>query len=137
MKVKTIKSAEVWKAKDGNMKIFEVTLEADGKEYELKTYSEKIAVIGFEGDVQSYTNNRGDKFVKQVPKQGGGFKGQPRDDAAIRAQWAIGQAYSNQPDGAKPEDIEKTAKMLYAMVDRVKGSNDQKIDSFDLDNLPY
>jgi hypothetical protein len=48
---------------------------------------------------------------------------QPRDDNAIRAQWAIGQAVHYLASGNAPKsgwDVESYAKTLYAMVDRVK-----------------
>lgn len=54
--------------------------------------------------------------------------GSPKDQDMIRAQWAIGQAvqisvhYETQYDVIK---VEKNAKDLFAMVDRVKGSNQQ------------
>lgn len=57
---------------------------------------------------------------------------QPRDDAAIRAQWAIGQAMTflvaanDVNDGNPIEQAEILAKELYAMVDRVKDSNSPK-----------
>lgn len=50
---------------------------------------------------------------------------QPRDDSAIQAQWAIGQAMSfftaksNGKQIAEPE-VEEMAKRLFAMIDRVK-----------------
>ena len=63
---------------------------------------------------------------------GGKREWQPRDDMAIRAQWAIGQALSKFPENcyqATDEDrmtllhnIEHFAKEIYAMVDNVKGS---------------
>lgn len=51
---------------------------------------------------------------------------QPRDDAAIRAQWAIGQAiqFLAPIDHIQNEQIEEQAKIFYAMVDRVKGSSE-------------
>lgn len=130
MKAKTVSSKETWKAPDGQRTIWDVVLEADGKDYRLKTYSAKIAEVGFEGEVESYTNDRGDKFVKQVPKEqpahyGGSY--QPRDDAAIRAQWALGQAmqlelasFQGESKTFSWEQLERSAKQLYALVDRVK-----------------
>jgi hypothetical protein len=47
---------------------------------------------------------------------------QPRDDNAIRAQWSIGQAMTHfaAKEEVKLADVEKLAKALYVMVDRVK-----------------
>src|SRR5688500_11857837 len=74
---------------------------------------------------------------KKPDQQSGGSgygKGtyQPRDDMAIRAQWAIGQAVSSQValraatgttmPALKFDEVEVAAKLLYAMVDRVKNT---------------
>ena len=125
MRAKTIKSEQVWQSPDGQKTIWEVVLEADGKQYPLKTFSAKVAEVGFEGDVESYLNQRGDRFVKQVPtaKPGGGYS---RDDAAIRAQWAIGQAIAltsatMDKKAINLQIIEDYAKQLFATVSRVKG----------------
>jgi hypothetical protein len=50
--------------------------------------------------------------------------GYTRDDDAIRAQWAIGQAVQLSVHGTGMEfkDIEASARTFYSMVDRVKGS---------------
>jgi hypothetical protein len=127
MRAKTINSEQVWQSPDGQKTIWNVTLEADGKQYPLKTFSNRIAEPGFEGDVESYANQRGDRFVKQLPKpQTGGSGGYSRDDAAIKAQWAIGQAIALTSTIMDKKDItmqviEDYAKQLYATVSKVKG----------------
>lgn len=66
-------------------------------------------------------------------KSGGGFKGQPKDEAAIKAMWAIGQAVASLKltDAAlDPVDVEEQAKAFYAMVERVKGVPANVTDSF-------
>jgi hypothetical protein len=124
MQVKTINSEQVWQSSDGQRTIWEVTLKADdGKEYRLKTYSNKIAQMGFDGEVRSYVNPRGERFVRQVPSAKPSFG---RDDSAIRAQWAIGQAINLASVKMDKEAItlpviEKYAKELFATVSRVKG----------------
>jgi hypothetical protein len=125
MQVKTISSEQVWQSSDGQRTIWEVKMKADdGKEYQLKTYSNKIAQLGFDGDVRSYVNPRGERFVRQVPTNTKpNFQ---RDDNAIRAQWAIGQAISLASVKMDKEKItlpviEKYAKELFATVSRVKG----------------
>jgi hypothetical protein len=124
MNVKTIHSEQVWQSSDGQRTIWEVTLKADdGKEYRLKTYSSKIAQMGFDGEVRSYVNPRGERFVRQVPSTKPSFA---RDDNAIRAQWAIGQAINLASVKMDKEAItlpviEKYAKELFATVSRVKG----------------
>lgn len=124
MKAKTLSSQQVWQSPDGQKTIWEVVLEADGKQYPLKTFSDKVAEVGFEGEVESYINQRGDRFVKQVvaPKP----TGYNRDDAAIRAQWAIGQAIAltsatMDKKSINMQIIEDYAKQLFATVTRVKG----------------
>lgn len=125
MKAKTISSEQVWQSPDGQKTIWDVVLEAaDGKRYPLKTFSAKVAEVGFEGEVESYVNQRGDRFVKQVVAQKSG--GYSRDDAAIRAQWAIGQAIAltsatMDKKSINMQIIEDYAKQLFATVTRVKG----------------
>ena len=95
MQVKTTNSEQIWQSPDGARSIWEVTLKADdGHEYRLKTYSPKVSQLGFAGEVESYQNPRGDRFVRQKPQakvtsSAGSYQ---RDDNAIKAQWAIGQA---------------------------------------------
>lgn len=150
MKVKTISTKEVWKAPDGKKTIWEVTLKADdGQEYGLKTFSEKVAAEGFEGEVESYVNNRGDRFVKQVAKQnpyGGKGNYSPKDQESIRAQWAIGQAVTMNIapgmtfNGDFFKNVQEHAKRLYSMVEEVRGSKPDDLTKKDTvhdpDNLP-
>jgi hypothetical protein len=91
------------------------------------------------GSIEEYNTKAGKTRVKYVsaqrPKEGftpsaGGKTYQPRDDMAIRAQWAIGQAVSVYNASASKDPnmdmtgyIESLAKKFYAMVDRVKGSS--------------
>ena len=125
MQVRTINTEQVWQSSDGQRTIWEVTLKAkDNKEYRLKTYSDKIAQMGFEGEVRSYVNPRGERFVRQVPVAAKASFG--RDDNAIRAQWAIGQAINLASVKMDKEAItlpviERYAKELFATVSRVKG----------------
>jgi hypothetical protein len=125
MNVKTTHVEQLWQSPDGKRTIWEVNLLGDdGREYRLKTYSPKISEMGFSGEVRSYQNFRGERFVRQVlsaPKQS--FT---RDDSAIRAQWAIGQAINlasvkMDKDAITLPVIETYAKELFATVSRVKG----------------
>lgn len=125
MQVKTTNVEKLWQSVDGKRTIWEVTLKAeDDKEYHLKTYSPQIARINFSGDVRSYFTARGERFVRQVPTAPKtAFQ---RDDNAIRAQWAIGQAINLASVKMDKEAItlpviEKYAKELFATVSRVKG----------------
>lgn len=122
MFVKTVDSKQVWQSPDGQKTIWDVLLEADNKQYPLKTYSKTIAEKGFEGDVESYVNQRGDRFVRQVVKN----QADTNRDGSIRAQWAIGQAIALASATMDKKSItmpviEKFAKELFATVSRVKG----------------
>ena len=69
MQVKTIDSEQVWQSPDGEKKIWSVKLETpEGKDYQLKTYSEAIAKPNFNGEVYSYLDKRGERFVRQATK---------------------------------------------------------------------
>src|SRR4051812_23990974 len=96
----------------------------DGKDYLLKTYSSLIAQVGYEGEVRSYINPRGERFVRQVPVAH--TPRHPEHEASIRAQWAIGQAINlasvkTDKDAITLPVIQKYARELYLTVSRVKG----------------
>lgn len=129
MQVRTTNVEQIWQSPDGQRTIWEVTLKAEGgQEYQLKTYSPKISQLGFNGEVESYLNARGERFVRQkvtakAPAANGGYQ---RDDNAIRAQWAIGQAINLASVKMDKSQItlpviEEYAKELFATVSRVKG----------------
>lgn len=129
MRVKTTDSEQLWQSPDGQKKIWSVVLKTDaGEEYRLKTYSDRISQLGYEGEVESYVSKQGDRFVRQhKAEQPAGARGSyGRDDAAIRAQWAIGQAINlasvkMDKDAITLPVIETYAKQLFATVSRVKG----------------
>ncbi|HJQ08321.1 MAG TPA: hypothetical protein VJ836_02440 [Candidatus Saccharimonadales bacterium] len=122
MHVKTTDSKQVWQSPDGQKTIWEVKLKAGDQEYGLKTYSSAVATLGFEGDIESYVNQRGDRFVRQVVKK----EALDGRDSSIRAQWAIGQAIAlasatMDKKAITMPVIEKYAKELFTAVSRVKG----------------
>jgi hypothetical protein len=127
MQVRTTDSKQVWQSPDGEKTIWEVTLKGeDNKEYGLKTYSQAIGELGFWGDVETYVNQRGDRFVRQVIKKQPATVGGDSRDLSIRAQWAIGQAIAltsatMDKKAITMNVIEKYAKDLFASVSRVKG----------------
>jgi hypothetical protein len=96
MRAKTIQVGTTpWASPDGKVTIWDVEIEADGRKYPLKTMSPKIAVVGFEGDVETYTNEKGRVYVRQLPKASTGAEGGYKDHhQEIKTQWALGQAYS-------------------------------------------
>lgn len=81
LEVKTVSANEVWSK--GDVTIWELNLEYQGKPVSAKTYSKAIATPGWSGTVETYekANNRGgsDTFVKQPQKEGygggGGYRG--------------------------------------------------------------
>lgn len=140
MEVKTINSERVWHSPDGQRSIWRVELEgSDGNMYRLKTYSPHIAQRDFAGKIESYVNRFGERFVRQVPSEDSTGARQPkkaygRDDNAIRAQWAIGQAINLasvkiEKDSITLPIIEEYAKQLYATVSRVKGERFDEADA--------
>lgn len=135
MRVTTIQSEQIWQSPDKEKTIWAVQLKAEnGQLYELKTYSHKISAPGFEGDVESYENKRGDRFVRQIPKpqQPAGNNDTSRDNN-IRAQWAIGQAIAFASATMDKSTItmpiiERYAKDLFQTVSRVKGEKPSEAD---------
>lgn len=143
--VKTTSSRSVWKSPDGQREIFEVVLDYEGQPLSAKTYSKIISNIGWAGEVET-TEKQGrlgvETFVKQPPKEGGygggygtsaattgaapaqtGTKYQPKDEAAIKAMWSIGQAVQmakGTEHASSTNAVEDYAKLLFAMVDRIK-----------------
>lgn len=132
MQVRTLDSEQIWQSPDGQRKIWSVVLSTpEGNEYRLKTYSPQVAKPNFKGDVYTYVNRRGERFVRQETKQAteqsaAKSPAYSRDDSAIRAQWAIGQAINlasvkMDKDAITLPVIERYAKELFATVSRVKG----------------
>ena len=123
--VRIKKAQEVWKSPDGQRVIYSLIMSVPGvdKDVGAKTYSKAIATDGWEGDIESYEKpgkNGPETFVKQIPKEGG-FQRQPKDEAAIKSMWSIGQAVNYiATTGGNFDDIEAMATDFFAMVDRVK-----------------
>ncbi|HEX8183061.1 MAG TPA: hypothetical protein VF575_05685 [Candidatus Saccharimonadales bacterium] len=140
MHVKTTNSQQIWQSPDGKRTIWEVTLRAaDGSDYKLKTYSRDVAKLGFGGEVRSYLNPRGDRFVRQVADVSKAKPSYQRDDNAIRAQWAIGQAINLASVKMDREAItlpviEQYARELYETVSRVKGEPISSADKAEAEN---
>lgn len=72
--VKTVYVAEdPFKIPGSDLTIFTIKLEIDGVRDLYKTMSDKVAVEGWEGDVEVYTNAKGKTYVRQAPKEEGSF----------------------------------------------------------------
>lgn len=122
MIVKTITQEQVWQSPGGQKTIWNVTLDGGVKQYSLKTFDAAIATVGFAGEVESYVNQRGERFVKQVGKSDGTSAG--GGDDRIKAQWAIGQAvqavtFTPENESYMPA-VEDLAKQFYTMVDKIQ-----------------
>lgn len=143
--VRTKSANLVWKAPDGSRELYEVVLDYQGQELKAKTYSTTLINPGWAGDVlvEERQGKQGlETFVKQAPKEDGyaspqgQYRGStggasskssyvPKDEKAIQAMWAIGQA-NTYFDLASLDmaAVENLATEMMDMVDRVKGSQD-------------
>jgi hypothetical protein len=76
--VTTKTARQVWASPDGQRVIYEVGLDYNGNLLKGKTYSNAIAAPGWSGVVESYEKqgrNGVETFVKQPPKEQGGYEG--------------------------------------------------------------
>ena len=89
-----IKNAKVtWVGDDpfkipgSNLTINAIRLEHDNESEVYKTMSDKLAVVGWSGDVEVYTNDKGKTYVRQAPKENDfvakGKSFQPKDEKSI------------------------------------------------------
>lgn len=130
LSVTTADAREVWRSPDGQRIIWLVSLSHEGKTFAAKTYSKAIATVGWSGSIESYDKpgkNGNETFVKQAAKEGGqeASRTQPKDEAAIKAMWAINAAIAfDHKNELVIEELETLAKELFAMVDRVKTGQD-------------
>lgn len=131
--IKAIASkAKDWESQYGKFKSYLVQLEGNGEPVQINKKAESEApqvgdkVFGKIEEVE-FGDRTLQKFKAGKKPYGGGYQ---RDDSAIRAQWAIGQAVSSTSvqtfEGKLDfyyEALESKAKKFYAMVDRVKASH--------------
>lgn len=124
-KTTTKEAKESWKSDDGKVTIYEVVMDYNGKPLKTQTMSKAIATVGWSGEVETYENAKGRTYIRQPKTEGnwGGSKNYtPRDDSAIKAQFAIKAAVNLAASGVIPvDDIEPTALDFFDMVERVKG----------------
>lgn len=140
-----------------DISIWKIKLEIDGEQQLYSTMSKALANMGFQGDVELYTNDKGKEYVRQAPKQEEPATAQPKKewksddefwsakDATIKAQWAIGQAVSitntvatvlgENLNNDQMASIETTAKALFAMVDRV-AQDPNDVDIINMKDIP-
>lgn len=142
-KVKAVKSVpKEWDSKYGAMKTWLIQVEGDGEPLQLnKKADSPMPQVGEElyGSIQETEFGRKFKGEKK-PFTQNGFKGQPRDDSAIQAQWAINQSreYIQFQLGkdANLKEIMETAKIFYGMIDQVKGNASPKTDGAEVKVQP-
>jgi hypothetical protein len=123
--IKTDRSVKEWQSPDGQRVIWKIRLiDKNGKKYVLRTYSPDIAEPRFEGEVETYLDDKQRRFVRlRDPKP----QQQPTLDrnAEIRAQFAIKTAVQmlaapSNPDVEVPADlIEYWAGVFYDMVPKI------------------
>ena len=127
--LKTLDAESVYQKQGGGEK-FLITAVAGDTKFKVHTWSPTIANVGFEGEVEKYRDKGGDDCVrlpkKEEWKTGGSNSGPKtsysRDDEAIKAQWAIGQAVAwCSAHDLESAAIEPQAKEFFKMIDRVKG----------------
>jgi hypothetical protein len=118
--ISEVKAPRSWKTRNGQgYTAYKVMLEGVDSPVEISIADDKAVVVGAAVDGELKNGEFGKSLVEWRPRKGG-F--QARDDDAIKAQWAIGQAVSLFIHGVddKFTDIEKNAKDFFQMVDRVK-----------------
>lgn len=115
-----------WSSSYGEMTTYYVKFEGDDEPIQVNKKKGNPAPSVGEVLTGSITDTEYGKKFKGAPGGGKkGFGGMKRDDAAIKAQWAIGQAVQillskdEKPENAI-EYIEARANDLYGMVERVK-----------------
>jgi len=133
-KIKEVKRGNTWTStQGGEMQSYALILEGVGEPVQL---NKKMPVkaepqIGDElfGALEEQERNGRVYYkfkVDYTQNNAGGFRGQPRDDKAIHAQFAIRLATEVWiAQGCHKEsydNIEKEAKHFYRMIDRVKDS---------------
>jgi len=117
-------TTKTWESKYGKMVTYFLRLEGYEGEVQInKKEGSEAPKAGESIFGEIVEDSYGAKFKSQ--KNPSGFKGTPRDQNAIRAQWAIGQAHLAIPYDPSDEEkwirnVGKTAKLFYAMVERVK-----------------
>lgn len=124
MKIQAVgKQTKPWNGKYGGMVDYKVKFEDSDNVVTLTRKADSKAPVAGEevyGTVDM-SGEYGPKFKSESKPFGGGGASktyQPKDEKAIQAMWAIGQAIA--AEQREPQDIEALASDLFAMVDRIK-----------------
>ena len=92
--VETTQSEQIWASPDGQRVIYKVTLTYNGKPVSAKTYSKAISQVGWSGEVEMYEKvgkNGAESFVKQPPKEDGGY---PQRGSGISTKGSGGDQFT-------------------------------------------
>lgn len=151
--VKSVTPREQYTSQYGTFQVYALELQGYNGYVQLSQKADKAAPNPGEvlnGDITR--DSRGNpKFKKEYSPAGGSAQGsgrsygersayQPKDEAAIKAMWAIGQAIALTNPHAKASDpiarLESVAKELFDMVDRVKTDPMENVSSDGTAELP-
>lgn len=126
-----------WTSPDGKVTIWNIKLKDDKGEPQLySTMSKAIAVEGWAGDVELYTNTKGKEYVRQAPKEdslnmGSSAKWQPKDSKDITLGLVYKTVVGTVGVADGDADIEKLkkivrlhAQMLFDLSDEFKLGKD-------------
>lgn len=101
---------EGWNIPGSDITIWTITFEHDGATTMHKTMSQNIAVVGFQGELEEYTNDKGNAYVRQIK----------RDDAPPAAQSAERpDRYKQDPE--KADGIMRMNALNNAVASRLEG----------------
>ncbi len=96
--------APAWQSPDGQRKIWQVTVDVNGKQAPCKTYSQVLSQVGYQGMIETYekANNRGgiDTFIKQPAQdpqqaaQGRPYSGGGQQSASQQSPYTMYLSYA-------------------------------------------
>lgn len=119
---------------------FSVGYKLDGEIKAVTGKSGKTYNRFFRDKPQDFNGGQASGEKKYQPGDGNWKKKEfvPRDDHAIQAQWAIGQANLQVVNGlVEPQAVEELAKDFYAMIDRVKAGEVKEQTAVPTSDLPF
>lgn len=114
-----------------------IKLEVDGKNDLYKTMSKALAIEGWQGDVEVYTNDSGKTYVRQAPKEDSGYNKpsgssnyQPKDNTSITLNmvWKTILNISGLPEDEAQFDslfkiVEEHTERLVEIAEKIKNAN--------------
>jgi hypothetical protein len=136
---------KTWTSKYGPMETYLVRLDGNDEAIEINRKPGNVPQEGEElyGTIEETDFGKRFKPAKKPFNQD--YKGQVRDDATVKAQFAIKAAINYLPAQAPMTDVEATARTFFDMVDRIKspkadgdkGNTEKKVDEvYDVTDEP-